>query len=72
LIFIKLETMPDYVKRLQVLLTEEQFHFIHELAKKRRSSAGELMRHAMEEYYRPKTSEKKKQILKQIEERSYL
>lgn len=61
--------MADYTKRLQILLSEEQYAFIKETAKSRRISVGELIRNAVEEIYRPRISLRELQALSSLASR---
>ena len=64
--------MADYTRRLQVLLTDEQYDFLHQLAADRRQSVGELVRTAFEETYRPSQSIRELQVLQSLGERTYI
>ena len=43
--------MPKYQRKIQVLLTEEQFQFLNEIAAQQNKKIGALTREAIEEYY---------------------
>ncbi len=43
--------MPKYMRRIQVLLTEEQFHDLGDIANQRKKKLGTLVREAIEEYH---------------------
>lgn len=50
-----MSAMADYTRRLHVLLSEEQFDFLNDLAHRHRRSVGELVREAIDHTYRPVT-----------------
>ncbi len=43
--------MPKYQKKIQVLLTEEQFRDLEEIAAQQKKKLGALVREAIEEYH---------------------
>jgi len=43
--------MPKYLKKVQVLLTQEQYKDLEEIASKQKKKLGTLVREAIEEYY---------------------
>ena len=43
--------MPTYSKKVQVLLTEQQFRELEEIAAKNHKKLGTLVREAVEEYH---------------------
>jgi len=43
--------MPKYQRKIQVLLTEEQFRDLNEIATKQKKKIGTLAREAIEKYY---------------------
>lgn len=43
--------MPKYQKKIQVLLTDEQFRDLGKIAEQRRKKLGTLVREAIEEYH---------------------
>ena len=43
--------MPRYQRKIQVLLTEEQFRALGEIAAQQEKKIGTLVREAIEEYY---------------------
>jgi len=43
--------MPKYSKKIQVLLTEDQYKAMEEISTKRKKKVGFLVREAVEEYY---------------------
>lgn len=50
-----MSAMADYTRRLHVLLSDEQFDFLNDLAHRHRRSVGELVREAIDHTYRPVT-----------------
>lgn len=62
----------EYNRRLQVLLTEDQFAFLNDLARRNRRSVGELVRHAIEHTYRPSVSTGPLRALSTIGRKTYL
>lgn len=52
--------MPKYSKRVQVLLTEQQYKTLEEIASQRKKKVGSLVREAVEEYHLKK--KKKREI----------
>ncbi|MCB1308120.1 MAG: hypothetical protein KDK30_08075 [Leptospiraceae bacterium] len=50
-----MSAMADYTRRLHVLLSDEQFDFLNDLAQRHRRSVGELVREAIDHTYRPVT-----------------
>ena len=51
--------MAKYSKKVQVLLTEQQFRELEEIAAKNHKKLGTLVREAIEEYHLKKNKEKK-------------
>lgn len=50
--------MPKYLKRVQVLLTEEQLKDLQEIASQQGKKLGTLVREAIEEYHLKKKKER--------------
>ncbi len=51
--------MAKYLKKVQVLLTEQQLKDLEEIAKKNHKKLGTLVREAIEEYYLKKNKQEK-------------
>jgi hypothetical protein len=51
--------MQKYNKKIQVLLTEEQFQDLTEIADQRKKKLGVMVREAIEEYYLKKASQQR-------------
>ena len=49
--------MPKYQRKIQVLLTEEQFRDLGEIAAQQKKKIGTLVREAIEEYYLKKAKQ---------------
>jgi hypothetical protein len=49
--------MPKYQRKIQVLLTEEQFRDLGEIAAQRKKKIGALVRESIEEYYLKKAKQ---------------
>ena len=49
--------MPAYQRKIQVLLTEEQFQDLGEIAAQQKKKVGALVREAIEEYYLKKAKQ---------------
>ena len=50
--------MPKYFKKVQVLLTENQYNGLEEIASQRKKKLGTLVREAVEEYHIKKKKER--------------
>jgi predicted DNA-binding protein len=50
--------MPKYAKKIQVLLTEEQYKDLEEIASQQKKKFGTLVREAIEEYHLKKKKER--------------
>jgi hypothetical protein len=64
--------MAELTKRLQILLTEEEFQYLKNLSHEKRRSVGDLVRSAVARTYRPSTSVSQLWALKDIQENEYL
>jgi len=51
--------MQKYLKKIQVLLTEEQFNDLDEIATRQKRKLGTLAREAIEEYYLKKNKQRR-------------
>ena len=51
--------MPKYQKKIQVLLTEEQFQDLAEIAAQQKKKLGALVREAIEEYHLKKANQRR-------------
>lgn len=58
--------MAEYTERLQILLSPEQHAFLADLARRRRQSAGELVREAVFAAYRPSSNLRALQALRTL------
>ena len=57
--------MPKYSKKVQVLLTEDQYQAMEEISAKRKKKVGFLVREAIEEYHLK--AKKKKEIAEAVD-----
>ena len=57
--------MPKYSKKIQVLLTEDQYQAMEEISAKRKKKVGFLVREAIEEYHLK--AKKKKEIAEAVD-----
>jgi len=64
--------MAELTKRLQILMTEEEFQFLKHLSGEKRRSVGDLVRQAVARTYRPSSSVSQLWALKDIEENTFL
>lgn len=51
--------MQKYLKKIQVLLTEEQFNDLDEIATRQKKKISTLVREAVEEYYLKKNKQRR-------------
>lgn len=51
--------MQKYLKKIQVLLTEEQFNDLDEIATRQKRKLSTLVREAVEEYYLKKNKQRR-------------
>ena len=51
--------MPKYQKKIQVLLTEEQFRDLSDIAAQQNKKLGALVREAIEEYHLKKANQRR-------------
>lgn len=64
--------MADYTRRLQVLLTEEQFQFLKDLSRQKRRSVGDLIRDSVDRAYRPSSSLAHLRVVGELRSASFL
>ena len=57
--------MPKFSKKIQVLLTEDQYKSLEEISSKRKKKLGSLVREAIEEYHLK--TKKKKEITEAVD-----
>ncbi len=58
-------SMKKYTKKIQVLLTDEQFHAIINIADQKKKKLGVIVREAIEAYYLKKANQRK--VLKAVD-----
>ena len=63
--------MAELNRRMQLLLSEEQFDFYKALSEKRGQPVSELIRRAMDETFRPATNVSSLQALRKIRHTTY-
>lgn len=63
-------SVADLNRRLQILLSEEQFAFLKELSSKTKRPVGDLVRMAVEKVYRPSTDIQKIRIIESFRDRA--
>ena len=51
--------MPKYLKKIQVLVTEEQFKDLEEIASRQHKKLGTVVREAVEEYHLKKNRQRR-------------
>ena len=64
--------MADYTRRLQILLTEEQFQFLKELSHQKRRSVGDLIRDSVDQAYRPSSSLAHLRVIGELRSASFI
>jgi len=64
--------MADLTKRLQLLLSEEEYAFLKALAFEKKRSVAQLIRDAVVSTYRPSVSLSRKGVLRELELESFL
>lgn len=64
--------MAELDRRFQLLLTQEQMEFLKSLSEERGSSVGDLIRIAVDQYYRPSSPAETGRILKELSQTSFL
>ncbi len=69
---IVFDWMQELNRRLQVLLSEEQFNFIKDIARQRGQSMGDIVRNAVDRVYRPSLPVESRQHLQKLREFSLI
>ncbi len=64
--------MADLTRRLQVLLTGEQFDFLKETSRSKKKPVGDLVRQAIERAYRPSSSTALIPVLEELKDIKFI
>ncbi len=64
--------MAELTRRLQILLSQEQFDFLKDLSARRDTSVGDLIRYAVDRTYRPSSSLVKLQVLHELRQNRFV